>query len=109
MSMKKETSRRARQARNTDQTAQVREPAVLVHATNEEHPPFVVAHSFTSVQLTPSPVYPPGLSTKNRRNNEHEQMKPVAGQGKRETQTRQHKFESPLCWSTRQVWSTRHS
>jgi hypothetical protein len=55
MSMKKETSRREQTA-NTDQAAQVREPAVLEHATSEEHPPFVVAHSFTSVQVMPSPV-----------------------------------------------------
>ena len=31
-------------------------PAVLVHVASDEQPPLFVAHSFTSVQLVPSPA-----------------------------------------------------
>lgn len=38
--------------------AQVRPPGVLVQAAFALHPPLFVEHSFTSVQVTPSPVKP---------------------------------------------------
>jgi hypothetical protein len=37
---------------------QVRVPGVLVHVALPSQPPLLVAHSFTSLQVTPSPVKP---------------------------------------------------
>jgi hypothetical protein len=36
----------------------VKLPAVFAHVAFALHPPLLVAHSFTSVQVTPSPVKP---------------------------------------------------